>query len=390
MQDLSIVLVGVGGYGHMFADSWLSKGAENHVVMAGAVEPHIAGAERAEALKAAGVPFFASLEEFYAKNRADLAIISSPIQFHAPQTELAFANGSAVLCEKPMCASLAEAQAMIGARDASGKMGAVGFQWAFSPVMRQVKQDILNGRFGKPKRLAALTLWPRNASYYQRGIGWAGKIRDAMGRPVYDSVANNACAHYLFNMLFLLGGSMEDAALPQTVEAALLRANAIENYDTVFARAELADGAELLFLASHAVAKQKNPRFKYEFEKGELVFDADKECEIIAKFADGSIKNYGDPNAYAHESKLWIMTDALRLGNWSPCSFEAAQKHVQLILAIQKSMPIAEAPKELARNKDNVAYVHGLESLMEQCFEEMRMPLAKEAAWAAARKTVAL
>jgi hypothetical protein len=73
--------------------------------------------------------------------------------------------------------------------------------------------------------------WPRSRSYYRRGGGWGGRI-EMNGVPVYDSIAANACAHYLHNMLFVLGDAPDESAVPLRVEAECLRANDIENFDT--------------------------------------------------------------------------------------------------------------------------------------------------------------
>jgi len=65
-------------------------------------------------------------------------------------------------------------------------------------------------------------------AYFRRN-DWVGRIRTDAGHCVFDSPANNAAAHYLHIMLYLLGATREGAAMPASVQAETYRANAIEN-----------------------------------------------------------------------------------------------------------------------------------------------------------------
>jgi hypothetical protein len=56
------------------------------------------------------------------------------------------------------------------------------------------------------------------------------------GLGIFDSPANNATAHFLHNMFYLLGATRETSAAPAVVQAELYRANAIENFDTAAIR----------------------------------------------------------------------------------------------------------------------------------------------------------
>jgi predicted dehydrogenase len=82
------------------------------------------------------------IEDFYASNRADLAVISSLIQFHCRQTCMALNNGSNVLCEKPVAATVQEVQEMIETRDRTKLIVAVGFQWSYDPAAQSLKKEI--------------------------------------------------------------------------------------------------------------------------------------------------------------------------------------------------------------------------------------------------------
>src|SRR5690606_17230028 len=103
-------------------------------------------------------------------------------------------------------------------------------------------------------------------AYYRRS-GWAGKIRDPEGRWILDSPANNAMAHDLHNMFYVLGKKTDESAVPAWVEAELYRAYPIENFDTAAVRCRTADGVDVLFYVSHVPLAEKGPVFSYEFER---------------------------------------------------------------------------------------------------------------------------
>ncbi|HBM81445.1 MAG TPA: gfo/Idh/MocA family oxidoreductase, partial [Clostridiaceae bacterium] len=162
---------------------------------------------------------------------------------------------------------------------------------------------------GKLLRLKTIVLWPRDENYFRRG--WAGKKRDGRGNWILDSVANNATAHYLHNMLYVLGEEEDRSACPGSVTAELYRANKIENYDTAAIRVYTKNEAEILFIASHAVDEQIAPKFIFEFEKARVEYESeDGSGEIKALFNDGTVKNYGSPNE-EHIIKLRTVLDCL-------------------------------------------------------------------------------
>ncbi len=336
-EPVTVVLVGIGGYGEVYVSALLDdpRGADCRIV--GAVDPRPENCRRLADLEDHRVPLYGSLVEFYQNNLADLAVISSPIQLHAEHTCHALAQGSHVLVEKPAAAVTADVDNMIDARDRTGRFVAVGFQWSFSQSILQLKRDILAGRFGRPTSGRSLTLWPRTESYYRRN-DWAGRRRDQIGRWILDSPASNAMGHDLHNLLFLLGPQMDRSVEPVDVSARLWRANDIETFDAVAAGVRTSGGAQLLFLASHTVAEYETaePRFVLEFENATVRFPGES-APITAQFRDGSTVQYDSPHATPQVAKLWTCIDAANGNVMIPCGLETARPHVACIEAIEES-----------------------------------------------------
>jgi predicted dehydrogenase len=387
-KTMSVLLVAIGGYGGLYANAMLDEGEKHNAKIVGVVDPSPQGYKRYDEIVEAGIPIYKTMEEFYRSNKADLAVISSPIHFHSSQACMALSKGSHVLCEKPISATPDEAIKMMEMQKATGLLAGVGYQWSFSEAIRALKKDIQQGILGKPVLLKSIVLWPRNKKYFSRG--WAGKIKDEQGNMILDSVANNATAHYLHNMFYVLGQSEDSSAVPYKVEAELYRANDIENFDTTAVRITTKCGAELRFYATHAVNQKVDPVFRYEFENAVVYFDSSDEKGIYAQFNDGSVKEYGDPFSN-NQDKLWVMMDAIRGNGAVPCTFETAFSHTLCIDAMHKSVPvIPDFPANVRRydEEKEVLWIDGLFELMNSSYEQGILLSEAGADWAVKGKTI--
>src|SRR5581483_3689058 len=137
-EPISIALVGIGGYGNNFVNALLDAPANRGVRFAGTVDPSPASCRRLAEIQERKIPLYPTLEAFYERDRADLVIISSPIQYHATQTCLALSKGSHVLCEKPLCVTIEQARQMRDMRDRTRKIVAIGYQWSFSDAIQKL------------------------------------------------------------------------------------------------------------------------------------------------------------------------------------------------------------------------------------------------------------
>jgi len=377
------VLCGIGGYGANYYLKELFVSEESPVEFVGFVDPAPQSSPFFERIRESGTAVHASLEEFYESNEAELAILASPIQFHCPQTLLALSRGSHVLCEKPLCAGLEEAERMIAARRESGLVLAVGYQRSYIESTRRFKADILAGEWGRPVSARTMTLWPRSRQYYRRN-GWAGRIADDRGRAVLDSPVNNATAHYLHHMLYVLGDSPKRSAVPEEVEAQLYRAHDIENYDTAVLRCRTSAGAEVFFVTTHTGTVQQGPVFEFIFERGRVTCDRPG-GEVVGEWSDGRRRSYG-PADEPGCAKVLDTVAAIREGRESLCGPEAAAGHTVCMTAAQESgSPPVELPRQLVREVEDREQqwleVEGLEELLLGAYRSARLPDPGDAPW---------
>lgn len=374
MKELKVLLVGVGGYAASYIWELKESGAAGGLKIEGAVDPFAKNAGEYQSLCDMGVTFYDTLDEFYAEHTADLAIICTPIPLHAPQSVYCMEHGSHVLCEKPIAGTIADAERMIEARNRTGKFLAIGFQWCYDPAMLAFKKDAQAGLFGELLSMRAIVLWPRDIAYYTRGSGWAGKKYDKKGNPIFDSVASNATAHYLENMLWVAGKNLTD------IKAATFRANPIETYDTITLQGKLGN-ADLFYTASHAIGTEETqePYFEYTFEKGTVVYGGfgQKGSELVVKAADGTVvKDYSityNNRRPERMDKLWTIVELIRgEADEIACTAEDALLHTRVMDAVnrQESTPFSE---DRVRLEDGRYWVPGLAEALKECFMERKM-----------------
>jgi predicted dehydrogenase len=381
-MQTSIAVTGIGGYGNLFVRALLSAPPEQEVRFAAAIDPAPERCPHYAELLEACIPIFPDLETFYRSAHADLVVLAAPIHLHAPLTCLALEHGSHVLCEKPLGASVEDARRMLEAEKRSGKVVSIGYQWSFSRAILALKRDLQAGRFGRPLRMKTLVLWPRSRSYFQRN-NWAGRVRADDGAWVLDSPANNATAHYLHNMLFVLGGAREASAWPTRVEAELYRANPIENYDTAALRVATDACPDLLFLTAHPVMGYQGPLIHYEFENAVIDFPGEDQA-FQATLRGGETITYGSPQD-GEIGKLWDTVAAIRGGPPPACGIRAAIPQMACILAAQQT-PIHTFPPELVQVQetevDASTAVEGLFEDLQACYEHNQLPSERGLGWA--------
>jgi predicted dehydrogenase len=375
--DVKVALAGIAGYGDSYLQALLNDQRAQGTKLVGVVDSAPQRCQRLDDLRRRGVTPHPTMQSLFDSATVELMMIATPIHLHAPQTCFALARGASVLCEKPLATTLEDALRMVDCERTAKRFAAIGYQWSFSDAVQSLKADIISGELGRPLRMKSIAFFPRPASYFCRNE-WAGRVRTSVGEAVFDSPANNATAHYLHNMLYLLGRARSLSATPLVVQAELYRANEIENYDTAALRATLAGGCELLFYTTHAVPQRLGPLCHFEFEHAVVEYDFLNHPQFVARFRDGSVRNYGDPNLDRNQ-KIWQCIDSVRTGKPIACGITAALPHALCVVAAQRSVPaIAGFPQSLRRSclndGERMLFIDGLDDGLTECYERGILP----------------
>ena len=102
----------------------------------------------------------------------DLVDVCTPPYCHAEISINALRSGKNVVCEKPMAASLEECDAMLKARDESGKLLSIIAQNRFRRPIRDLKALLDSGIAGPVRHAEIDSFWWRAHNYYD--LWWRG------------------------------------------------------------------------------------------------------------------------------------------------------------------------------------------------------------------------
>ena len=363
------ILVGVGGYGAMHI-KFFKEGLLPNVELVAVMDPFAKKAPVYPELVASGIPIYDDLDLCLTEKKPQLAYICTPIDCHKPQIEICFSHGISVLCEKPLAGTPEEIEEIREMRDRSGCKLGVGFQLSFCDPIHALKQDIRSGLLGKPVHLKTMTSWRRAETYYTLST-WKGRMKDAQGFPVRDSILSNATAHYMHNMFFLLDDEAAD------FDGVFARSNDIETFDTAIIHGSFRKGGQFTYVASHSAELESNPRWIYEFENAVVTYDSNGDGDIRAIFHDGTEKNYGSGNSLKTTSqKDFYMAESVEKGIPVRCSVEQIMPFTHLCEQVFNHPEQFQAfPKSLVHvNEDKIHLVTGLYEIMERCYTEGRLP----------------
>jgi predicted dehydrogenase len=296
-------------------------------------------------LRGAGVKVYAGVDELLAAD-VEAVWLPLPIDLHRSMTERALAAGKAVIVEKPAAGAVQDVDAMIAARDAAGLPVAVGFQDVYDPQILELKRKILAGELGRVVSAAVRGCWPRDERYYQRSP-WAGAVR-RNGVWVMDSPANNAMAHYINLVLFLLGPEEKAGVTPSGVEAELYRVNPIENYDTCSLRYELPGGVKFLVLMTHACAEGCGPVTEIRCERGTVRFTHGRHVEVSGEGWVRKASTLEQLHANMQRGVVnWLRGEDSE--NAAVATLEVARGHTVAVNGVSEAASVLTVPGEFVR-----------------------------------------
>ncbi len=387
MKQVKVLLIGIGGYGSNYIKELTEKDVTSAVIE-GICEVMPDAEKTYPVIAEQNIPIYQTPEAFYKEHRADLAIVSTPIHLHYRQIETCLKNGSHVLTEKPVCTTVKGAEELIRLAQEHGRFISVGYQLNYSKDVLAVKQDIIEGKFGRPVYMKALHAMSRGEAYYHRN-NWAGRI-EVHGCAVNDSPFNNACAHQFQNMTFLLGSAMDQAAGLSKVEAELYRANKeVENFDTAAVCAWTEKQVPIYYYTTHDLKEKKlGPMAEYKFENGTIYYGKDygngPVMDYVAEMNDGSRRFYGEVPKGERLQKLYDTIECVLHGGNPVCTVQCAIPHLEAVNALAK-MPVHQIREDqlehVEENGDRFCRIRNLKEIFLACYYDRKMPSQAGAGW---------
>lgn len=137
---------------------------------------------------------FTDFDQMLAEVTPDLVLIATPPSSHAEMSIKAMEKGAWVLCEKPLCGSLAELDQIRAAEQRTGCYTGCVFQMRFASSNLHLKRLAASGQLGKPLVGVCNTLWYRDEAYY--AVPWRGRWQTELGGPTMG-LGIHAMDHFL-------------------------------------------------------------------------------------------------------------------------------------------------------------------------------------------------
>ncbi|CAM4291936.1 Gfo/Idh/MocA family protein [Kerstersia similis] len=232
MAKKDLAVIGAGAIGRIHIEAALRSAQWR---LSAVVDPSEAGRALAGKVNAA---WYADIDAMYASQRPDGVIVATPNHTHVSLGISCLERGSAVLVEKPIADSVAEARQLCDAAQGLGLPLLVGHQRRHNVILRQARDIVASGRLGRIVAANGLAAFMKPDSYFE--AAWR---REPGGGPILINMI-----HDIDLLRFLLG----EVSSVQAVSANQVRGHAVE--DTAAVVLTFASGALATLMVSDAAA----------------------------------------------------------------------------------------------------------------------------------------
>jgi predicted dehydrogenase len=166
-KSLTPLRIGIAGCGRIVRLAHLQSLRANPRADVVAIADPDPTAKAYVADQAPDAKYFASVDTMLGAAELDAVVIAVPPPAHRAVATTAFARGLHAYVEKPIAASLDDAEAIVAAWRQAGTVAQIGFNCRFNALYRQMKTAIAAGAIGDPiaVRSAWTACWPTQATW---------------------------------------------------------------------------------------------------------------------------------------------------------------------------------------------------------------------------------
>ncbi len=150
------------------------------------------------------VKIYTDYKEMLAKEKAHIAIITTPSSSHHAIAMDALAYSLHLLLEKPMAMTVSQAKEILDTASAKKLKVAMGHIYRYFPLVNVLAQEIAQGTFGKPLYGEVKVFWGHDQAYYDRTV-WKGSWEHDGGAIMNQTI------HAIDLMAYLQGGKATSA-----------------------------------------------------------------------------------------------------------------------------------------------------------------------------------
>lgn len=355
IEPVRAAIVGTGGIARAHVAALREAGGRVELVAAVDVDP-----SRVESFCAThGIPRpYTDTGRMLAAEGPRLVHVCTPPATHADLSIRALEAGSWVLCEKPLCGSLAELDRIEAAETRTGNYCSSVFQWRFGSGAQHFKGLVESGALGRPLVGLCQTTWFRDRAYYQ--VPWRGKWATELGG---SSMGQGIHAIDLF--LWLLGDWQEVRAMMGTLD------RDIEVEDVSMALVRFAGGA-IGSVVNSVLSPRQRSYLRFDFQRATV------ELEHLYGYTNADWRYSTPPEApwgdlltqwqaipadipSRHGPQLAALLDAMDRGERPPASGSEARRAIEFITCLYKAALTGEPVRRgsIAREDPFYARISG-------------------------------
>ena len=258
-----------------------------------------------------GVPAFTTHRDLLAATRPDVVHVSTPHDQHVPVALDCLDAGVAVLLEKPVAHTVAEADRLIAAtRARPGARVGICLQNRYNTAARAARDLLESGKLGAVRGGSASVLWHRDAAYY-RARPWRGRKSESGG-----GVLINQAIHTLDLLEWLLG----DVVRVRGHAGRYALGDAVDVEDTAHAVLDHTGGARSVFFATVAHVTDAPVTLEIVTEQAVLAIRGD----LTVTWADGRTETVAERQPGAAGRAYWGASHELLIADFYRTLGEAA------------------------------------------------------------------
>ena len=363
---IRIAIVGTGNISHAHVQGYLQFPERCKIVALVDIVP-----EKAQAMKeqyGLDAQVYDAHEKILPLTDIDLVDVCTPPYVHASISINCLKSGKNVVCEKPMAASLEECDAMLRARDESGKKLSIIAQNRFRQPIADLKALLDSGLAGPVRSVQVDSFWWRGHCYYD--LWWRGTWEKEGG-----GCTLNHAVHHIDMLCWMMG-------LPQKITSVISNVS----HDN----AEVEDLSASILQYPGALG-QLTASVVHHAEEQQVVFQCEK-AKIAAPFA--CYASISKPNGFpirneelekeiadyvaalprvhyeGHTGQLENIITALEKDVDVAITGEEGRRTIELITSVYKSGTLGQTV-ELPLKKDDPFYtVEGIMASVPHFYEK--------------------
>jgi predicted dehydrogenase len=278
--------------------------------------------------------FFVSTDAMLHQIQPEIVLICTPPHTHVPLSVLCLRAGAHVLCEKPLCGSLSDFDALQLAEKESGCFVSSVAQWRFGSAAQHLKHLIETGALGTLRVAVCHTLWYRDADYYS--TEWRADAATALG-----GTTTGHGIHLMDLMLWLLPDWQRVTALVATLEQPIT----VDNLS--MAQVQFQSGA-LASIVNSALSLRQETYLRLDFQRATLemrgLYSANNDHWVFtpANDTDASLWSFPQNQPGILEAQVAAWLDRLDNHERPLVSGAEARRIIEFLTCLYKSSQLQQ------------------------------------------------